>query len=84
MQEIFGVFVRSGAFADLRTLAKVLKGPKYNGKYLHNLLRENLKETKLHQTLTNVVITSFDIARLQPVIFSSYKVDISFLFCFLS
>ncbi|KAJ8430011.1 hypothetical protein Cgig2_008450 [Carnegiea gigantea] len=63
-----------GPFADLRTLAKMLKGPKHNGKYLHNLLRENLEETKLHQTLTNVVITSFDIARLQPVIFSSYKI----------
>ncbi|MCL7021450.1 hypothetical protein MKW94_029925 [Papaver nudicaule] len=31
-------------------------GPKYDGKYLHALVRELLGETRLHQTLTSVVI----------------------------
>lgn len=59
------------------TAAKVLRaiiGPRYDGKYLHELIRRNLGETRLHQTLTNVVIPTFDIKRLQPTIFSSYKV----------
>ncbi|KAF3796279.1 Patatin-like protein 2 [Nymphaea thermarum] len=43
------------------------------GKYLHKLVQDKLGDTKLHQTLTNVVIPTFDIKYLQPVIFSSYK-----------
>ncbi|XP_031480571.1 patatin-like protein 2 [Nymphaea colorata] len=50
-----------------------LTGPKYDGKYLHKLVKDKLGDTKLHQTLTNVVIPTFDIKYLQPVIFSSYK-----------
>ncbi|MBA0565902.1 hypothetical protein Golob_010757 [Gossypium lobatum] len=49
-------------------------GPKYDGKYLHDIVREKLGETKLHQTLTNVVIPTFDIKQLQPRIFSTYEV----------
>ncbi|KAL2544658.1 Patatin-like protein 2 [Forsythia ovata] len=52
-----------------------LGAPKYNGKYLHQLIRDNLGQTRLHQTLTNVVIPTFDIKRLQPVIFSSYELN---------
>ncbi|CAI9115769.1 OLC1v1016761C1 [Oldenlandia corymbosa var. corymbosa] len=55
-------------------IVKAVTGPKYDGKYLHNLLHEKLGDTKLHQTLTNVVIPTFDIKLLQPTIFSSYAV----------
>ncbi|KAE8659095.1 Patatin-like protein 2 [Hibiscus syriacus] len=55
---------------------KISNGTKYDGKYLHGILREKLGETRLHQTLTNVVIPTFDIKRLQPRIFSSYEVRI--------
>ncbi|KAL1552528.1 patatin-like protein 2 isoform X2 [Salvia divinorum] len=51
-----------------------LVGPKYNGKYLHKLIREILGQTRLHHALTNVVIPSFDIKLMQPTIFSSYEV----------
>ncbi|KAK7310495.1 hypothetical protein RJT34_08049 [Clitoria ternatea] len=54
-----------------------LGGPKYNGKYLHNVVREKLGDIRLHETLTNVVIPTFDIKCLQPVIFSSYQVKMS-------
>ncbi|KAH1204103.1 Patatin-like protein 2 [Glycine max] len=60
-------------------LTRTLFGPQYNGKYLHNLIREKLGETKLHQTLTNVVIPGFDIKRLQPTIFSSFQLDPTYL-----
>ncbi|KAM2913830.1 hypothetical protein COP2_044435 [Malus domestica] len=52
---------------------KVLGKPKYDGKYLHSLLKEKLGDKHLRHTLTNVVIPTFDIKRLQPVIFSSYQ-----------
>lgn len=51
-----------------------LLGPKYDGKYLHKLLKEKLGGLKLNQTLTNVVMPTFDIRLLQPTIFSSYGV----------
>ncbi|KAI7739112.1 hypothetical protein M8C21_032592, partial [Ambrosia artemisiifolia] len=48
-------------------------GPMYDGKYLHKCIRKRLKETKLEHTLTNIVIPTFDIKRLQPTIFSSFE-----------
>ncbi|XP_022772183.1 patatin-like protein 2 [Durio zibethinus] len=64
----------SSPFAPATNLVKSLTGPKYDGKYLHNIVREKLGETRLNQTLTNVVIPTFDIKQLQPKIFSSYEV----------
>ncbi|CAL0327056.1 unnamed protein product [Lupinus luteus] len=55
-------------------LIKSLIGPKYNGKYLHGVIKEKLRETRVHETLTNVVIPTFDIKTLQPTIFSSYHI----------
>lgn len=55
-------------------MLKSLEGPKYDGRYLHKLVKEKLGNTKLNQTLTNVVIPTFDIKLLQPTIFSSYEV----------
>ncbi|RDX60531.1 Patatin-like protein 1, partial [Mucuna pruriens] len=49
------------------------KGPKFDGDFLHDIIRELLKETRLSQTLTNVVIPTFDLKKQKPVIFSNYK-----------
>ncbi|PON46860.1 Patatin-related protein [Parasponia andersonii] len=65
---------KSGLFKRTRTLVGNLAGPKYDGKYLHGLLRDILGEKRLHDTITNVVIPTFDIKRLQPTIFSSYEI----------
>ncbi|KAF8023114.1 hypothetical protein BT93_F0571 [Corymbia citriodora subsp. variegata] len=61
-------------FKPVTKMIKVVAGPKYDGKYLHNIVREELGDKRLHQTLTNVVIPTFDIKSLQPTIFSSYQV----------
>ncbi|KAF5468301.1 hypothetical protein F2P56_012464 [Juglans regia] len=61
-------------FAAARKFIGALSGPKYDGKYLHSLVREKLGSTRISQTLTNVVIPTFDLKRLQPTIFSSYEV----------
>ncbi|XVE70025.1 hypothetical protein DITRI_Ditri10aG0038400 [Diplodiscus trichospermus] len=61
-------------FTQTTKIMKSLTGPKYNGKFLHSLVKEKLGNTRLHQTLTNVVIPAFDIKNLQPTIFSSYQV----------
>ncbi|KAL0872395.1 hypothetical protein Bca101_022100 [Brassica carinata] len=62
-----------GLFSLIPKLPKLLSGPKYDGVYLRNLLSNLLGETRLHQTLTNVVIPTFDMKKLQPTIFSSYQ-----------
>ncbi|KAG6409678.1 hypothetical protein SASPL_127720 [Salvia splendens] len=54
-------------------LMAALLGPKYNGKYLKELIRKNLGQTRLHHTLTNVVVPSFDIRHMQHTVFSSYE-----------
>lgn len=69
-------------FPRARKIIKALAGPKYDGKYLHGLVREKLGDKKLNQTLTNVVIPAFDIKSLQPAIFSSFEVHPQFNFTF--
>ncbi|XP_057975420.1 patatin-like protein 2 isoform X2 [Malania oleifera] len=64
----------SPPFALFAKIIKSLSGPKYDGKHLHGLVKEKLGDTRLHQTLTNVVIPTFDVKHLQPTIFSSYDV----------
>uniref|UniRef100_A0A5B7BA51 Patatin n=1 Tax=Davidia involucrata TaxID=16924 RepID=A0A5B7BA51_DAVIN len=49
-------------------------GPKYDGKYLHELIKEKLGDKLLNQTLTKVVIPTFDLKKFQPTIFSGYEV----------
>ncbi|XP_040969811.1 patatin-like protein 2 [Gossypium hirsutum] len=70
------IFPQPGYMFRLITKAiKALSGPKYDGKkFLHSLVKQKLGDTRLHQTLTNVVIPTFDINHLQPIIFSSYRV----------
>ncbi|VVB08457.1 unnamed protein product [Arabis nemorensis] len=62
-------------FSSAKNLLKSLTGPKYDGYYLHQLIKEKLGETRLHQTLTNIVIPTFDIKHLQPTIFTTYEVE---------
>ncbi|KAK3423128.1 hypothetical protein EUGRSUZ_F00016 [Eucalyptus grandis] len=60
-------------FAPATNMVKAVTGVKYDGKHLHKLVKEKLGNTRLRQTLTNVVIPTFDIRCLQPTIFSIYK-----------
>ncbi|KAJ0785787.1 putative galactolipase [Helianthus annuus] len=63
----------SNPFAPATNVIKALSGPKYDGQYLHKIIQEKLPEKRLQQALTNIVIPTFDIKYLQPVIFSSYQ-----------
>lgn len=62
------------SFTGISQKGKQLWGPKYDGKYLHKMIQTKLGTTKVHETLTKVVIPAFDIKHLQPVIFSSFEV----------
>ncbi|OVA19052.1 Patatin/Phospholipase A2-related [Macleaya cordata] len=56
-------------------LMEALMGPKYEGKYFHELLRKILGDRRLNDTLTHVIVPTFDIKLLQPIIFSSFEVE---------
>ena len=49
-------------------------GPEYDGKYLRSLTNGLLGNLTVKQTLTDVIIPTFDIKLLQPVIFSTNDV----------
>ncbi|CAH2042646.1 unnamed protein product [Thlaspi arvense] len=68
------IFPQNSPFSLVKKVASVLLGPKYDGQYLHRLIKGKLGNTRLHQTLTNIVVPTFDIKELQPTIFSSYQV----------
>ncbi|XP_047074393.1 patatin-like protein 2 [Lolium rigidum] len=53
-------------------LLRSMRGPKYDGQYLHSVVRKLLGNTRVDQALQNIVIPTFDIKLLQPTIFSRY------------
>ncbi|XP_072992582.1 patatin-like protein 2 [Typha latifolia] len=59
----------STAFNTVTTVA----GPKYDGKYLHSKIRSLVANTRLDQTLTNIVIPTFDVKLMQPIVFSTFE-----------
>lgn len=70
------IFPQKGSiFSKIGSGLATVTGPKYDGKYLHSLLRRHLGDTKLDGALTSVVIPAFDIAHLQPIIFSSFQLE---------
>ncbi|CAI9267016.1 unnamed protein product [Lactuca saligna] len=71
--KIFPPRDRHRRFSALKKATNALCGPKYDGEHLHKVIRETLKEKQIHETLTNVVIPTFDIKCLQPMIFSSFQ-----------
>ncbi|KAK4390588.1 Patatin-like protein 2 [Sesamum angolense] len=52
---------KRGLVGFLTGLVKSTIRPKYDGDCLHQIIKENLGETRLHQTLTNIVVPTFDI-----------------------
>lgn len=48
-------------------------GPKYDGTFLHQMIEEVTGSTTLDQTLSRLVVPTFDVHMLQPVMFSSFE-----------
>ncbi|KAK4755958.1 hypothetical protein SAY87_009715 [Trapa incisa] len=67
------IFPQDCVFGSAAKIIRAVIGPNYSGKYLHKVVGELLGEKKLHETITNIVVPTFDIKILQPTIFSSYQ-----------
>ncbi|XP_022743051.1 patatin-like protein 2 [Durio zibethinus] len=59
--------------AFIRWIEIAALGPKCDGFYLHKKIKEMLGDRRLSETLSNVIIPSFDIKLLQPIVFSTLK-----------
>ncbi|KAL3722149.1 hypothetical protein ACJRO7_034502 [Eucalyptus globulus] len=64
-----------GCLSSVLNTMKSLTGTKYNGVYLCKLMRKLLGSTRLHDTLTGLVIPTFGVKKLQPILFASYEVS---------
>ncbi|EES01907.1 patatin-like protein 3 isoform X1 [Sorghum bicolor] len=62
-----------GWFFKILQIIKMIIGPKYDGKYLHKMTNDLLGDTRLKETLTNVVVPTFDVKCVKPTIFSTFK-----------
>ncbi|KAL0377745.1 UNVERIFIED_CONTAM: Patatin-like protein 3 [Sesamum radiatum] len=73
------IFPASRRANFVNVIANLLGGPKYDGIYLKSLIRGLLRNVTVSQTLTNVVIPTFDLKHLQPIIFTTKegKADVS-------
>ncbi|PSS21309.1 Patatin-like protein [Actinidia chinensis var. chinensis] len=69
--KIFPQSSRNNFIGMVTGLFGTVTGPKYDGKYLKTMVKDLLGNLTLKQTLTDVIIPTFDIKRLQPVIFST-------------
>ncbi|KMZ74423.1 putative Patatin T5 [Zostera marina] len=68
------IFKQNSACLNLiKSIQQLFRRPKYNGKYLHKLIEQLLGEIKLDQTITNIIIPTFDIKKMQPIIFSTME-----------
>ncbi|OEL23575.1 Patatin-like protein 3 [Dichanthelium oligosanthes] len=51
------------------------KGPKYDGNFLHKKIKDLVGDTKLADTLSNVVMPAFDVKRMQPILFNTLEAE---------
>ncbi|TVU24356.1 hypothetical protein EJB05_26788, partial [Eragrostis curvula] len=58
---------------DKESLMLACMGPKYDGKALEEAIKEKMDGLTIADTVTAIVVPTFDVKRLEPVIFSSFK-----------
>ncbi|KAL6908254.1 hypothetical protein ACP4OV_002424 [Aristida adscensionis] len=64
---------KAGFLTPVANLLGTLKGPKYNGVFLHDKIKSLTHDVRVADTVTNVVVPAFDVKYLQPIIFSTYE-----------
>ncbi|XP_009613240.1 patatin-like protein 2 [Nicotiana tomentosiformis] len=61
---------------EILSLLRMLCGPKYDGKYLRNLIRGLCGNRRFQETITHLLIPTYDIKTLQPQVFSTYEAEL--------
>uniref|UniRef100_A0ACD6A4S3 Uncharacterized protein n=1 Tax=Avena sativa TaxID=4498 RepID=A0ACD6A4S3_AVESA len=64
---------RYGLLTPVTKLFGAVMGPKYDGKFLHDKIKSLTNDVTVADTVTNIIVPTFDIKFLQPVIFNTYE-----------
>nr|ACG31156.1 patatin T5 precursor [Zea mays] len=64
---------KAGLLTPLRNLLGLVRGPKYDGVFLHDKIKSLTHDVRVADTVTNVIVPAFDVKYLQPIIFSTYE-----------
>ncbi|MED6165938.1 hypothetical protein PIB30_104414 [Stylosanthes scabra] len=72
-QDIKNFYIDDGAQIFPPDTPDPVTGPKYSNDFLKTTLEAELGTSKLVEAMTNLVIPTFDILQLTPIIFSKYK-----------
>uniref|UniRef100_A0A452ZD40 Patatin n=1 Tax=Aegilops tauschii subsp. strangulata TaxID=200361 RepID=A0A452ZD40_AEGTS len=67
---------RWGFLTPVANLLGAVMGPKYDGKFLHDKIKNLTNDVTVADTVTNIVVPTFDIKYLQPVIFNTYEAKV--------
>lgn len=65
-----------GLLAPIGNLFGAVMGPKYDGKFLHDKIKSLTNDVTVADTVTNIIVPTFDIKYLQPVIFNTYEAKV--------
>ncbi|XP_062182982.1 patatin-like protein 2 [Phragmites australis] len=66
---------KAGFLKPVANLLRVIRGPKYDGSFLHDKIKSLTRDVTVADTVTNVVVPAFDVKCLQPIIFSTYEAE---------
>ncbi|CAO2146599.1 unnamed protein product [Urochloa humidicola] len=64
---------KAGFLSPVKKLLGVFRGPKYDGVFLHDTIKDLTHDVKIANTVTNIVVPAFDVKYLQPVFFTTYE-----------
>ncbi|XP_034569635.1 patatin-like protein 1 isoform X3 [Setaria viridis] len=64
---------KAGWLSTAMDLMSTMRGPKYDGVFLHDKIKNLTHDVRIADTVTNVIVPAFDVKYLQPVIFSTYE-----------
>ncbi|CAL4986537.1 unnamed protein product [Urochloa decumbens] len=64
---------KAGWLTSAMNLVGTMRGPKYDGVFLHDKIKSLTHDVRIADTVTNVVVPAFDVKYLQPVIFTTYE-----------
>ncbi|XP_062181783.1 patatin-like protein 2 [Phragmites australis] len=64
---------KAGWLTPVLNLIGTMRGPKYDGVFLHDKIKSLTHDVKVADTVTNIIVPAFDVKYLQPVIFSTYE-----------
>ncbi|KAK1609461.1 hypothetical protein QYE76_033134 [Lolium multiflorum] len=67
------IFPEKTFLAWLRNFIASVTGPKYDGKFLHDKIKSITGHVTIADTVTNIILPTFDIKFMQPVIFNTYE-----------